>query len=120
VLVDTSPRTGPHRREHLNVGLPVVDEMRFGPTSRAEASLFPRLVSYRYGRGSITDIKGRSCRPRDLEQAVGLKIVTGESWCHKARAWQPISPWRVSWLSLDRRRGVPAACWLLWWMDHAV
>jgi DNA replication protein DnaC len=41
------------RRKHLNVALLVIDQMGFEPMSRAEASLFFRLVSYRYGRGSI-------------------------------------------------------------------
>lgn len=82
--------------------------MGFEPMTRAEASLFFRLVSYRYGRGSILittnkgfkdwpellagdeildtaildhllhhshvlNIKGRSYRLRDLEQAVSLR-----------------------------------------------
>ena len=31
----------------------IIDEVGFEPMSRQEASLFFRLVSYRYGRGSI-------------------------------------------------------------------
>ncbi len=96
------------RRKYLNVALLIIDEMGFEPMSRAEASLFFRLVSYRYGRGSILittnkgikdwpellagdevlataildrllhhshvlNIKGRSYRLRDLEQAVSLR-----------------------------------------------
>ena len=41
------------RRKFLNVALLVIDEMGFEPMTRTEASLFFRLVSYRYGRGSI-------------------------------------------------------------------
>lgn len=41
------------RRKHMNVALLVIDEVGFEPMSRQEASLFFRLVSYRYGRGSI-------------------------------------------------------------------
>jgi DNA replication protein DnaC len=41
------------RRKHMNVALLVIDEMGFEPMSRQEASLFFRLVSYRYGRGAI-------------------------------------------------------------------
>ena len=37
----------------MNVALLVIDEVGFEPMSRHEASLFFRLVSYRYGRGSI-------------------------------------------------------------------
>ena len=82
--------------------------MAAGPLTRHEASLFFRLVSYRYGRGSILiatnkgikdwpellagdavpataildrllhhshvlNIKGRSYRLRDLEQAISLR-----------------------------------------------
>jgi DNA replication protein DnaC len=96
------------RKKYLNVSLLVIDEVGFQPMSRAEASLFFRLVSYRYGRGSILittnkgikdwpellagdevlataildrllhhshvlNIKGRSYRLRDLEQAVSLR-----------------------------------------------
>jgi len=92
-------------RKYLNVALLIIDEMGFEPMTRIEASLFFRLVSYRYGRGSILittnkgirdwpellagdevmataildrllhhshvlNIKGRSYRLRDLEQAV--------------------------------------------------
>ena len=37
----------------MNVALLVVDEVGFQPMDRHEASLFFRLVSYRYGRGSM-------------------------------------------------------------------
>ena len=93
------------RRKYNNVALVILDEVGFEPLSRQEASLFFRLVSYRYGRGSllittnkgirdwpeilagdevlataildrllhrshVLDIKGRSYRLRDLEQAI--------------------------------------------------
>jgi DNA replication protein DnaC len=41
------------RRKYNNVALVIVDEVGFEVMSREEASLFFRLVSYRYGRGSI-------------------------------------------------------------------
>lgn len=41
------------RRKHMNVALLIIDEVGFEPMTRQEASLFFRLVSYRYGRGSI-------------------------------------------------------------------
>lgn len=41
------------RRNYLSVALLVIDEMGFEPVDRHEANLFFRLVSYRYGRGSI-------------------------------------------------------------------
>jgi DNA replication protein DnaC len=41
------------RRKYVNVALLIVDEVGFEPMTRQDASLFFRLVSYRYGRGSI-------------------------------------------------------------------
>ncbi len=93
------------RKKYLASSLLVIDEVGFEPMSRQEASLFFRLVSHRYQRGSILittnkgikdwpeilagdevlataildrllhnshvlNIKGRSYRLRDLEQAV--------------------------------------------------
>jgi DNA replication protein DnaC len=40
------------RKKYNNVSLLIVDEVGFQPMSRQEASLFFRLVSYRYQRGS--------------------------------------------------------------------
>ena len=37
----------------MSVALLVIDEVGFEPMTRQEAGLFFRLVSYRYGRGSI-------------------------------------------------------------------
>ena len=41
------------RRKYVNVALLVIDEVGFEPMTRQEAGLFFRLVSYRYGRGSV-------------------------------------------------------------------
>jgi DNA replication protein DnaC len=41
------------RRKYINVALLIIDEVGFEPMTRQEASLFFRLVSYRYQRGSI-------------------------------------------------------------------
>lgn len=48
------------RKKYANVALLIIDEMGFEPLTRQEASLFFRLVSHRYGRGSllITTNKG--------------------------------------------------------------
>jgi DNA replication protein DnaC len=48
------------RKKYFNVSYLVVDEMGFEPMSQQDASLFFRLVSYRYRRGStaITTNKG--------------------------------------------------------------
>ncbi len=95
------------RRKYMSTALLLIDELGFDPMSRQEASLFFRLVSYRYGRGAIMittnksvrdwtellagdevlttaildrllhhshvlNIKGRSYRLRDLEEALKL------------------------------------------------
>ncbi len=41
------------RKKYLNTALLVIDEVGFEPMTRQEASLFFRLVSHRYERGSI-------------------------------------------------------------------
>ncbi len=48
------------RKKYVNVALLIIDEVGFEPMTRHDASLFFRLVSYRYGRGSmlITTNKG--------------------------------------------------------------
>ena len=93
------------RRKYVNVSLLIIDEVGFEPMSRQDASLFFRLVTLRYGKGSVLittnkgikdwpeilagdevlataildrllhrshviNIRGRSYRLRDLEQAV--------------------------------------------------
>lgn len=95
------------RRKYMSTALLLIDELGFDPMTRQEASLFFRLVSYRYGRGAIMittnksvrdwtellagdevlttaildrllhrshvlNIKGRSYRLRDLEDALKL------------------------------------------------
>jgi DNA replication protein DnaC len=95
------------RKRYLSTALLVIDELGFEPMNREDASLFFRLVTYHYGRGSILittnksvrdwtelltgdevlataildrllhhahvlNIKGRSYRLRDLEQALGM------------------------------------------------
>jgi DNA replication protein DnaC len=91
-------------RKYMSSALLLIDEMGYDPLNREEASLFFRLVSYRYGRGAmmittnksirdwtellagdevlataildrllhrahVLNIKGRSYRLRDLEDA---------------------------------------------------
>ena len=92
-------------RKYMSSALLLVDEMGYDPMNREDASLFFRLVSYRYGRGAmiittnksirdwtdllagdevlataildrllhrshVLNIKGRSYRLRDLEDAL--------------------------------------------------
>ena len=47
------PPTRLKRSKYMKAALLIVDEMGFEPFSREEATLFFRLVSYRYGRGSM-------------------------------------------------------------------
>ena len=48
------------RRKYLKSALLIIDEMGFDPLDRADAGLFFRLVSHRYGKGAtiITTNKG--------------------------------------------------------------
>jgi DNA replication protein DnaC len=71
---DVSPQRL-RRRKHMNVALLIIDEVGFEPMTRQEASLFFRLVSYRYGRGSIliTTNKGVSEWPEVL---AGDEVLT--------------------------------------------
>jgi DNA replication protein DnaC len=50
------------RRKYLNSSLLIIDELGFEPMTREEASLFFRLVTYRYGRGSILITTNKSVR----------------------------------------------------------
>lgn len=50
------------RRKYLNTALLIIDELGFEPMIRDEASLFFRLVTYRYGRGSILITTNKSVR----------------------------------------------------------
>ena len=50
------------RRKYNNVALVIIDEVGFEAMSREEAGLFFRLVSYRYGRGSILITSNKGIR----------------------------------------------------------
>jgi DNA replication protein DnaC len=50
------------RRKYLNTSLLIIDELGFEPMTREEASLFFRLVTYRYGRGAILITTNKSVR----------------------------------------------------------
>lgn len=47
------PPTRLRGKKYNSVSLLIIDEVGFQPMTRQEASLFFRLVSYRYGRGSM-------------------------------------------------------------------
>ena len=50
------------RKKYLNVSYLIVDEVGFEPMSRADASLFFRLISYRYLRGSTAITTNKSIK----------------------------------------------------------
>ena len=50
------------RRKYLSTALLLVDELGFEPMTRQEASLFFRLVSYRYSRGAMLITTNKSIR----------------------------------------------------------
>lgn len=50
------------RKKYLSTMLLIIDELGFEPMNRQEASLFFRLVTYRYGRGAILITTNKSIR----------------------------------------------------------
>lgn len=74
------------RRKYNNVALVILDEVGFEPMSRTEASLFFRLVSYRYGRGSllITTNKGIRDWPEILAGDEVLATAILDRLLHKS------------------------------------
>ena len=74
------------RRKYLNASLLIIDELGFEPMTRDEASLFFRLVTYRYGRGSILITTNKSVRDW-TELLAGDEALTAailERLLHKA------------------------------------
>lgn len=63
------------RKKYLNTGLLIIDEMGFEPMSRQDASLFFRLVSYRYGRGAILITTNKGIKDW-TEMLAGDEILT--------------------------------------------
>lgn len=49
-------------RKYMSTALLLIDEMGYDPMTREEASLFFRLVSYRYGRGAMMITTNKSIR----------------------------------------------------------
>jgi DNA replication protein DnaC len=50
------------RQKYMKPALLIIDEVGFQPFSRQDAALFFRLISYRYGRGSILITSNKSVR----------------------------------------------------------
>ena len=59
----------------MKVALLVIDEVGFQPLDRLEASLFFRLVSYRYQRGSILITTNKAVKDRP-EVLAGDEVMT--------------------------------------------
>ena len=59
----------------MSTALLLIDELGFDPMSRQEASLFFRLVSYRYGRGAIMITTNKSVRDW-TELLAGDEVLT--------------------------------------------
>lgn len=74
------------RRKYINVALVIIDEVGFEPLSRQDASLLFRLVSYRYGRGSIliTTNKGIRQWPEVLAGDEVLATAVLDRLLHKS------------------------------------
>jgi transposase len=63
------------RCKYMSTALLLIDELGFDPMSRQEASLFFRLVSYRYGRGAIMITTNKSVRDW-TELLAGDEVLT--------------------------------------------
>ena len=63
------------RRKYMSTALLLIDELGFDPMSRQEASLFFRLVTYRYGRGAILITTNKSVRD-GTELLAGDEVLT--------------------------------------------
>jgi DNA replication protein DnaC len=62
-------------RKYMSTALLLIDELGFDPMSQQEASLFFRLVSYRYGRGAIMITTNESVRDW-TELLAGDEVLT--------------------------------------------
>ncbi len=63
------------RRKYLSTALLIIDEMGFEPLDAQAASLFFRLVTYRYGRGAILITTNKSVREW-TELLAGDEVLT--------------------------------------------
>jgi len=61
-------------KKYLKAGLLIIDEVGFQGLSRSEASLFFRLVSYRYERGSTLITTNKSVK--DWAEILGDEVMT--------------------------------------------
>jgi DNA replication protein DnaC len=66
-------------KRYFNCGLLIIDEVGFRPLDRTEASLFFRLVSTRYERGSIVLTSNKHVRDWP-EIFAGTRSLLRQSW----------------------------------------
>jgi DNA replication protein DnaC len=80
------PQNRLRRRKYLSTSLLIIDELGFEPMDRQEASAFFRLVTYRYGRGSILITTNKSVRdlPELLAGDEVLSTAILDRLLHKA------------------------------------
>lgn len=94
-------------KKYLAASLLIIDEVGFEPMSRQEASLFFRLVSYRYQRGSIliTTNKGIKDWPRS----------SPAMRCSPQRSWTDCFTTATSWTSRDA--AIVCGTSNYWWLS---
>lgn len=85
---DVAPRRL-RRKKYLNVALLVIDEVGFQPMTRPEASLFFRMISYRYQRGStlITTNKSVKDWPEILAGDEAMAAATLDRLLHRSHVF---------------------------------
>lgn len=85
---DVSPQKL-RRKKYLNVALLIIDEVGFQPMSRQEASLFFRLVSFRYQRGAtlITTNKAVKEWPEILAGDVAMATALLDRLLHRCHVF---------------------------------
>jgi DNA replication protein DnaC len=85
---DVSPQRL-RRKKYLKVSMLIIDEVGFQPMSRGDASLFFRLVSYRYQRGStlITTNKAVKDWPEILAGDEAMATALLDRLLHRCHAF---------------------------------
>jgi DNA replication protein DnaC len=77
------------RKKYLNVSMLVIDEVGFQPMNRQDASLFFRMISYRYQRGStlITTNKAVKDWPEVLAGDEAMAAATLDRLLHRSHVF---------------------------------
>lgn len=85
---DVSPQRL-RRKKYLNVAMLIIDEVGFQPMNRADASLFFRMISYRYQRGAtlITTNKAVKDWPEILAGDEAMAAATLDRLLHRSHVF---------------------------------